>query len=179
MEALPVAILGLAVNLVSAKILLGAAHAHAHSHDGEHGHHHHDHNLRAAYMHVVADALTSVLAIVALLGIKFLGLKWLDPTVAIVGAVVIIRWAMKLVWETTRQLIDLDPSTKSRDAVRAALERLEDTRVSDLHLWRVGPGKLVCVVAVSTHKPLGLEAYKKAVYEAVPVEHLTVEIRAL
>jgi len=177
-EALPVAVIGLVVNLVSAWLLSGGhSHDHDHAH-GDHDHpHHHDHNLRAAYMHVIADALTSVLAIVAIVASHFWKLYWLDPAAAIVGSVIIVRWGLKLVSESARQLVDLDPSTKSRDAVRAALEAMGDTRVCDLHLWRVGPGQLVCVVAVQAKAPRPLEDYKKAVYEAVAVEHLTVEVR--
>jgi cation diffusion facilitator family transporter len=181
-EALPVAVLGLLVNLVSAWILSGgeghtAAHSHGHDH-GEHDHaHHHDHNLRAAYLHVVADALTSVLAIIAIIGAHVWHLVWLDPAVAIVGSLMIVNWGIKLVFESARQLVDLDPSTKSRDAVRAALEALGDVKVCDLHLWRVGPGRLVCVVAVQSVTLRPLEQYKKVVYEAVAVEHLTVEVR--
>ncbi len=177
-EAMPVAVIGLLVNLVSAWLLAGGHshdhHDHAHDHDHDH---HHDHNLRAAYLHVVADALTSVLAIVAIAASHFWGWGWVDPAVAILGSVIIIRWGLKLCSESARQLVDLDPSTKSRDAVRAALEGMGDTRVCDLHLWRVGPGRIVCVVAVQAKSPRPLEEYKKAVYAAVPVEHLTVEVR--
>lgn len=193
-DALPTAIVGLLVNLVSAK-LLSPAHTHGggtesqsnhHRHDhAPHGHEHHghqhahehDHNLRAAYLHVVADALTSVLAIVALLVGQQLDWRWADPAVALVGAAIILKWGLGLMRECARQLVDLDPSTKSRDAVRTALERLADTKVCDLHLWRVGPGRLVCVVAVSSPTPLPLEHYKQAVISAVAVEHLTVEVR--
>jgi cation diffusion facilitator family transporter len=182
-EAMSVAVIGLIVNFVSAMILSGAQeHGHSHAHDHAHGHgddhhHHHDHNLRSAYVHVIADALTSVLAIAAIAGSALLHWRWLDPAVAIVGALIILQWCFKLLSETGRQLVDLDPSTVSRDAVRAALEKLPDTRVCDLHLWRVGPGKLVCVVAVLAKSPLPLDDYKKAVSEAVPIAHLTVEVR--
>lgn len=177
-EAMPVAVIGLLVNVVSAWLLSvgNHAHDHAHHHHGDHDHHH-DHNLRGAYLHVVADALTSVLAIVAIVGSHVWGLSWLDPAVAILGSLIIIKWGLKLVLESARQLVDLDPSTKSRDAVRAALEGMGETRVCDLHLWRVGPGRLVCVVAVQAKHPRALEEYKQVVYDAVPVEHLTVEVR--
>jgi cation diffusion facilitator family transporter len=178
-EAMSVAVIGLIVNLASAFILSGAhEHGHAHSHGpGDDHHHHHDHNLRSAYVHVIADALTSVLAIVAIAGSALMHWRWLDPAVAIVGALIILQWCFKLLSETGRQLVDLDPSTVSRDAVRSALEKLPDTKVCDLHLWRVGPGKLVCVVALLTKSPLPLDDYKKIVYEAVPIAHLTVEVR--
>lgn len=172
-EAFPVAVLGLVVNLVSAFLLDGGHEHHDHA-PGEH--HHHDHNLRAAYLHVVADALTSVLAIVALLCGRYLAWAWVDPVVAIVGALVILQWGAGLVRECGRQLIDLDPSTKHRDQVKAALEAVEGTRVVDLHLWRVGPKQLVCVVSVASRTPKTLGEYKALVVKAAPVDHLTVEI---
>jgi cation diffusion facilitator family transporter len=182
-EALPVAVLGLVVNLVSAWLLEGGGaphahdHGHAHDHEPHHEHeHHHDHNLRAAYLHVVADALTSVLAIAALLAGRYLQWGWVDPVVALVGALVILKWGIGLVGQSARQLIDLDPSTRQRERVQAALEALEGTRVQDLHLWRVGPGQLVCVVSVATSGAHSLEDYKRAALAAVQIHHLTVEI---
>lgn len=187
-EALPVAVVGLVINLVCAWLLAtaggdhGHAHDHAHDHDhADHGHAHHDHAHdhahRAAYLHVVADALTSVLAIAALGTGLGLGWRWADPAVALLGAAMITRWSLMLIAESARQLIDLDPSTKSRDRVRAALEALPGTRVDDLHLWRVGPARWVCIVAVATDAPRALEDYRAAIRQAVPVEHVTVEVR--
>ncbi len=177
-EAFPVAVIGLVVNLVSALLLdVGHSHeGHAHDHDGHEHTHHHDHNLRAAYLHVVADALTSVLAIVALLCGRYLGWTWVDPVVALVGALVILKWGLGLIRECGRQLIDLDPSTRQRDQVLAALEGVEGTRVEDLHLWRVGPRQLVCVVSVSSPAPRPLAEYKQLVEAVAPVDHLTIEI---
>ena len=171
--ALVVACIGFAVNLVSAALLRGNDHGHGHGHGDDHVH---DHNLRAAYLHVVADALTSVLAIVALLCGRYLAWAWVDPVVAIIGALVILKWGTGLLRETSRQLIDLDPSTKHRDQVKAALEAVEGTRVVDLHLWRVGPKQLVCVVSVASRTPKTLSEYKALVMKAAPVDHLTVEI---
>ena len=180
-EALPVAILGLVVNLVSARLLdVDHDHEHAHAHGHEHGEHeHHDHNLRAAYLHVVADALTSVLAIGAILANHFLHWNWIDPAVAVVGALVILKWGAGLIRECGRQLIDLDPSKKHREQVKAALEGVAGTRVVDLHLWRVGPKQLVCMVSVASAEPKSLAEYKQVVMGAAPVDHLTVEICAL
>ncbi|HEY1088985.1 MAG TPA: CDF family Co(II)/Ni(II) efflux transporter DmeF [Archangium sp.] len=176
-EAFPVAVLGLVVNLVSAWLLdVGHDHSHDHDHDHPHDHHHHDTNLRAAYLHVVADALTSLLAIGALLAGRYLGWTWIDPVVALFGAFVILKWGFGLVKETARQLIDLDPSQKHREQVKSALEGLQGTRVVDLHLWRVGPKQLVCMVSVASPQPKRLEEYRAAVMKAVPVDHLTVEI---
>ncbi|MBL8921610.1 MAG: cation transporter [Myxococcaceae bacterium] len=136
----------------------------------------HDHNLRAAYLHVIADALTSLLAIGALLAGRYLSLIWLDAVVAIVAALVILRWAWRLISDCARQLIDLGPSTALRDKVQEALEAVGDTRVRDLHLWHVGPTQLVCVASVVTTGSTPLEQYKRAVLAAVPVDHLTIEI---
>lgn len=185
-DALPVAVLGLLVNFLSAFLLGGGGHSHDHDHDHDHGaagHDHahahaHDQNLRAAYLHVVADALTSVMAIVALLAGRYLNWWWVDPGVAIVGALVILKWGLGLLRETSRQLIDLDPSSKQRDQVKSALEQLSGTRVVDLHLWRVGPKQLVCVVSVQATEPRPLDEYKRVVTDAVPVNHLTIEICA-
>lgn len=182
-DAFPVAVLGLLVNLVSAWLLdiAPAKHEHDHPHDHDdhhhpHGHHHPDQNLRAAYLHVVADALTSVLAIGALLAGRYLGWAWFDPVVAVVGAIVILNWGVGLIRQCARQLVDLDPSTQQRDAVRRALEAIDDTLVEDLHLWRVGPEQVVCVVSVSSKSPRALSDYKTAVIGAVQIDHLTVEI---
>ena len=208
-DALPVAIIGLLVNLVSAFLLDASQHGHSHGaadhahhdhahHDHahhDHAHHDHaaqpdqsealrravhemghDHNLRAAYLHVVADALTSVLAIGALVAGRYFSLVWLDAVVAIVAALVILKWAWRLITDCARQLIDLGPSTALRDKVQHALEALEDTRVADLHLWHVGPTQLVCVASLTTSGKTSLEEYKRAVRAAVPVDHLTIEI---
>jgi cation diffusion facilitator family transporter len=186
-DALKVAVLGLVVNVVSAVVLMtgkgGHSHAHDHGHDHAHDHshdhhHHHDHNLKAAYLHVVADALTSVLAIIALVAGQYWNIRWVDPVVALVGSAIILKWGAGLLQECGRQLLDLHPSTKSRDQVQAALEKLPGTRVSDLHLWSVGPGRTVCVVTVETNQPLPLAEYHRVVSAAAAVSHVTVEIRA-
>jgi cation diffusion facilitator family transporter len=174
-DAFPVAVIGLLVNIVSA-FLLDLKPAHDHEHDHVHTHDHGDHNLRAAYLHVVADALTSVLAIAALVCGRYLGWGWFDPLVAVIGAIVILKWGVGLLQECARQLIDLDPSTKVRDSVKVALEQLADTSVADLHLWRVGPKQVVCVVTVCVKAPLSLAEYKAAVLAVAPIDHLTIEI---
>lgn len=176
-QAFPVALAGLLVNLISAKIL-ELSPSDGHSHEPGHAHHHHenDHNLRAAYLHVVADALTSVLAIVALLAGRYAGWSWFDPLAALLGAGLILQWGLSLIRQCARQLIDLDPSTRLRDDVRGALEAVGESRVEDLHLWRVGPRQLVCVASVSSPHPRPLADYKAAALAAARIDHLTIEI---
>lgn len=170
-EAIAVAILGLAVNIVSAFLLGGHDH-----HDHGHDHHHHDHNLRAAYMHVLADALTSVLAIGALVAGRFAGLAGLDPLVGLLGAVVITKWAYDLVRQTSRVLLDAEVDPDVAKQLRTAIESEADNRVADLHVWRVGPNHLAGVVSVVTHEPKAPSHYKELVADHDELVHLTVEV---
>jgi cation diffusion facilitator family transporter len=181
-EAMVVAAAGLVVNLVCAWIL-GAAHHHDddHGHGHDHGHSHgHDLNLKSAYLHVVADAATSVLAIVALAGGWFYGWAWLDPVMGIVGAVVIAVWAKGLIAETSKVLLDREMDHPVVDEIRAAIEqggRASETRVSDLHVWRVGKGLYSCAVTVVTHDA-GLTATTVRQWLSIHEEvvHATIEI---
>ncbi|WP_380879130.1 cation transporter [Sphingomonas sp. DBB INV C78] len=168
-EATLVAVLGLAVNVVSA-LLLGHGHDHGHHHHG----HGHDNNLRAAYLHVLADALTSVLAIAALLAGRYLGWIWLDPVMGIVGAIVIARWSWSLVRDTAAVLLDTaDPHLV--DEVREAVEGPGDARITDLHIWRVGPDAHAAIVSVAGSVPCDtLRARLRPVHE---LAHVTVEVR--
>jgi cation diffusion facilitator family transporter len=166
-DATLVAVVGLLVNLVSA-VLLFDGHHHHHG-DGDH-HHHHDNNLRAAYIHVLADALTSVLAIAALLAGRYLGLVWLDPVIGIVGAVVIARWSWALMKETAGILLDRT-DTRTADQVRALLEPEE--RIVDLHVWRLGPGALAVIVDLA--EPADLDAARERLRALRGVVHLTVQ----
>ena len=192
-EALPIAALGLVVNLVSAW-LLGTRHhyGHGHSHGHDHGHgHDHDHapakkqkpeagsidfNMRAAYIHIVADALTSVLAIVALALGKYANLWFFDPAMGLVGGVVITAWSISLCRQASRQLLDVVSSPKHEDVVRRQLEAIDDVKVADLHVWELGPGRRSCIVSVVTATPRELAYYRDAVLAALPVAHLTIEI---
>jgi len=170
-EALPVAILGLPINLVSVK-LLDPDEAHGGiPHPG-----HHDHNLHSAYLHVLADALTSVLAIVALFGGWYAGLVFLDPIMAIVGSVVILRWSIGLCRGSALHLLDVVSSTEVAQTIRTQVESLDDARVVDLHLWELGLSRLGCIVSVMTSAPRSVAEYRKAILAAVQVEHLTVEV---
>ena len=168
-EAIAVAALGLGVNLLSAWMLRDDHH---HGHD-----HHHDHNLRAAYLHVLADALTSVLAIVALVAGKHLGWAWMDPMMGIVGSLVIARWSVGLLRDTSSVLLDAEVGQERSAAVRATLEAEADNRVVDLHLWRVGPAHLAVIASIVTHHPRQPEHYRSLLTARHPeLAHVTVEI---
>jgi cation diffusion facilitator family transporter len=174
-EALAVAVLGLLVNLASA-VLLGHGHqhhdhAHDHGHD-HHRHHHHDHNLRSAYLHVVADALTSVLAIGALAAGWWLGWRWLDPAVAIVGALVILNWSRGLLAETAGVLLDRVPDERLFDELRRRIEGPGDVVVNDWHLWAVGPGRYAAIVS-ATGAPAS--EIRRRLGNDKRIAHLTVE----
>lgn len=176
-EAIAVAIGGLLVNVVSAWWLRdGGEHAHDH-HDHAGGHHHaHDHNLRAAYLHVLADALTSVLAITALLAGKLLGWWWTDPLMGVVGGIVILRWSYALARSAARVLLDADVSLERISRIRGLLESDGDTRVSDLHVWRIAPGKCAAVVSLVAVRPAEPQVYKNALASVPELEHVTIEV---
>lgn len=177
--AIIVAVVGLGVNLASA-VFLGGHHHHDHEHRHEHGSddHHHDHNLRSAYVHVLADALTSLLAIVALTGGLLLGLRWLDPVMGIVGASVILWWSWGLVRNSSRVLLDVEADAAIAERVRSLIEADADNRVTDLHLWQVGTGHLALIVAVVTHEPRAPEHYKQLLRSVAHLSHITVEVVA-
>lgn len=179
-QAMIVAVIGLAVNLVSAWLLHGG-HGHGHGHHHDHGSHHHhhahtDHNLRGAYLHVLADALTSVLAILALLCGKLLGWIWMDAAMGIVGALVISRWAISLLRDTGRILLDSEIEEEKFEQVRELVEADADNRVVDLHLWRMGSQHIGAIVALVTHYPQLPEHYKRLLSSMPEIAHMTVEV---
>jgi cation diffusion facilitator family transporter len=180
-----VAIVGLAVNIASAVLLGGHGHGHHHDHDGHgHGHHHghersrapqgRDNNLRSAYVHVLADALTSVLAIFALLAGRYLGWAWMDPAMGIVGAVVIARWSWSLMRDTSAVLLDATDEHVAEE-VRQLIEGPGDARITDLHVWRVGPEAHAAIVSV-TGVSDG-ELVRRRLESIHELAHLTVETR--
>ena len=179
-EAIGVAALGLLVNIACAFLLQDHHdHGHAHDDDDDHDHHHqdhHDHNLKAAYMHVLADALTSVLAIAALLFGKYLGWNWLDPLMGIVGALVISRWAYGLVRETGGILLDGSISGKELTAIKEKIEGTLDNRIADMHVWKVGPAHYAAILSIVTHYPQKIDYYKELLRDFPNLSHLTVEI---
>jgi cation diffusion facilitator family transporter len=184
-EALPIAALGLLVNLASAWLLHddhGHGHDHAHDqhhddHAHDHHHSHHDTNLRAAYVHVMADALTSVLAIIALLAGRFFGIMWLDALMGLIGAAVILSWSANLVRSSGAVLLDAAPDLHLAQTVREHLESDGD-RVSDLHLWRLGPGHLGVIASVVSDRPQPPAYYKRRLADIDGLSHVTVEVQA-
>jgi cation diffusion facilitator family transporter len=174
-EAILVAVIGLSVNIVSALLLQDNHH---HEHDHAAGNHHHDHNLRAAYLHVIADALTSVLAIVALVAGKALGWVWMDPIMGIVGAIIITKWAHGLLLDTGKILLDRDVDQKAIAEIRNVIEADSDNRVSDIHVWRVGPRHLSVILSIVTHYPKSPEHYKSLLAAYDDISHMTVEVNA-
>ena len=190
--------LGLVVNLASAWLLhQGEHHGHGHHHGHEHEHadhhdhdhhdhehhdhehagHHEDHNLRAAYLHVLTDALTSVLAIAGLLAGRFYGWVWMDPLMGIVGAIVIMRWSVGLMRGAGAVLLDATPDEAMSTRIRDILER-EGDAVSDLHLWRVGPGHMALMVSLVSHQPKPVEHYKQSLSVIARLSHVTIEVHA-
>ena len=173
-EATAIAVVGLAVNLLSAWIL-GAGHDHDHDHGHGDHHHDHDHNLRAAFVHVMADALTSVLAIAGLLAAWGYGWTWLDPVIGLVGALVIAHWSWRLIRDAGAVLLDATPDGELATAIRGRLEQGDD-RIADLHVWRVGPGHHAAIVSLVSDAPLPVEAYKDRLSGLARLSHVTVEV---
>jgi cation diffusion facilitator family transporter len=187
-QALVVAVVGLAVNLASAWLLHdGGAHHdhhhhhHHHDHHGHHDHHHGhahahaDHNLRSAYVHVLADALTSVLAIAGLVIARAQGWLWIDPLMGIVGAVIIAVWAWRLIKASGAVLLDMVPDPSLAQAIRRRLEETGD-EVSDLHLWRVGPGHSALLASIAAREPRPAAFYKERLQGLSGLSHITVEV---
>jgi len=180
MEAMVVATLGLVVNVACA-IILGRAHNnHDHAH-GHEDHHHHDLNLKSAYTHVIADAATSVLAIVALAGGWLYGWSWLDPVMGIVGAVLVAVWAKNLLAETGKVLLDREMDHPVVEEIREAVETGPDageTRIADLHVWRVGKQSYACAVSLVTHdEALTPQRVREQLAQHEEIVHATVEIQ--
>ena len=181
-QAILVAAVGLVVNVVSAWALSTGTHQ-AHDHSGahdhqshEHGHHHHDLNLRSAYLHVVADAVTSVLAIVALLGGKYFGATWMDPVMGLVGTVLVGRWALSLLRDSGRVLLDAEMDAPVVNEVREVIHELDPAAVlRDLHVWRVGKGKYACIVSLTPTRSISAEDVRDALGVHEELVHITVE----
>lgn len=169
-QAIVVAVIGLLVNGAS-MIILG----HEHHHD-DHEHHHHDHNLRSAYLHVLADALTSLLAIVALLAAKYYGLIWMDPLMGIVGAILVTRWSLGLIKASSDVLLDKQASAGLMEKVRANIEQQPDSRVMDLHIWSIGPGIYAAEMIIISGDPKDPDHYRSLLPQKLGLVHITIEV---
>ncbi len=186
-QAIFVATLGLIVNGASV-FILGEHHSHDHGHDHDHDHdddhhhphghdHHHDHNLKSAYLHVLADALTSLLAIVALLIGKNYGAVWMDPLMGIVGAVLVGRWSLGLLKSTSAILLDEQGGTELENSIREAIETDPDHRVVDLHVWTVGPGISAAILSIVSRSPRQPEHFKALLPDHLPLRHVSIEVQ--
>lgn len=193
LDAMVVAVTGLVVNVASAWVLSrGAAadghahaHAHGHAHAHDHGHEHthdhthghgHDHNFSAAYLHVLADAMTSVLAIAALAGGAWFGLAWLDPVVALLGAALIGHWSWNMLRRTSRALVDATEDPKLAGELRALIESDGDAKVADLHVWQVGASAWCAALTVVADAPLPARDYRQRLHAVRALRHVTVEV---
>lgn len=175
-QAIVVAVLGLLVNGASVFILGVDDHEHDLHHEHSDHHHHHDHNLKSAYLHVMADALTSLLAIVALLSAKYFGWVWMDPIMGLVGAVLVARWSYGLLGTTAFVLLDRQAPEELQTAVQDAIERDGDSRVTDLHVWSIGPGIFSAQIALVAHDPATPDEYKGRIPRSVGLVHTSVEV---
>jgi cation diffusion facilitator family transporter len=190
-EAIPIAALGLLVNIASAWLLAGGHH-HGHSHNHSHGHdhdhdddhehaddmHHRDNNMRAAVVHVMADAAVSVLVIVGLILARTFGWLWMDPLAGFIGALVIASWSVALIRDTGAILLDRTPDPGMAEKVRRAIES-EGDQVTDLHLWRLGPGHLGTIVSVATSTSREATHYRQRLACFSDLSHITVEVQRL
>ncbi|NUO20425.1 CDF family Co(II)/Ni(II) efflux transporter DmeF [bacterium] len=182
-QAIAVAVVGLVVNGVSA-LILGHSHDHGHHehhdhHPHEHGHdhsHHEDHNLRAAYIHVLADALTSITAISALLAAKYFGWIWMDPVMGIVGSILVSSWAVRLLYDSGKVLLDRQAPQAIIEQIISSIEKDPGTKVADIHVWSIGPGLLSCELVVSTPYDHTPDHFKLLLPKNVGIVHSTVEI---
>ncbi len=183
-QAILVAIVGLVVNGVCLLVLGGGGDDHSHHVQEDRGHgdprhfhvHHADHNLWSAYLHVLADALTSVLAIIALLAGKYLGLIWMDPLMGLVGAVLVSRWSWGLIRSSGHVLLDMRVDQSMEHAIRLAIESEGDNRVIDLHVWSVGPGIFSAEIGVVSSNPRDPDHYCDLLSSRLGLVHVTVEV---
>ena len=181
-QAILVAIIGLIVNGVSVFILGVHTHDHDHadhSHDHDHNHNHdhqHDHNLKSAYLHVLTDALTSVLAILALLAAKYFGFVWMDPLMGIVGAILVARWSIGLLRSTSAILLDKQVSQTLQDKIKHHIESDGVSQVADLHVWSIGPNIHAAIISVLTNQSITSDEFKARIPEDLGLEHVSIEV---
>jgi cation diffusion facilitator family transporter len=182
-QAIFVAVLGLLVNGACVFILGIDDHGHDHHHGESEshshtGHEHHDHNLKSAYLHVMADALTSVLAIFALLAAKYFGFIWMDPAMGIVGGILVARWSYSLLGSTSAVLLDRQASKHLQTQIRQLIEVDQDTQITDLHVWSIGPKIYSAQITVVGNDPLSPTEYKALIPKSLGLVHVSVEIHA-
>ncbi len=174
-EAILVAIIGLVVNVAS-MFILHDNHDH-HHHGEEHSHEHHkDHNIKAAYFHVLADALTSLFAIFALLLGKYFGWNWVDPIMGIVGGIIITKWSIGLVKETSPILLDENIKKEYQNKIIEKIQKDEDNIVSDIHIWKISANHYSCILSIITHNPKTVDYYKKLLKDFHKISHISIEI---
>jgi cation diffusion facilitator family transporter len=175
-QAIGIAIVGLVINLLSAW-LLKDGHHHGHGHGHDHDHHHHDLNLHSAYLHVIADAATSVLAIIALFGGKIWGAAWLDPVMGLLGAGLVSVWAFGLLRDTSKVLLDAEMNAPVVDEIREVIAASPITaQLCDLHVWRVGKGKYACILGLATVDDVSPEYFKEQLGVHEELVHISIEI---
>ncbi|QER38986.1 CDF family Co(II)/Ni(II) efflux transporter DmeF [Acinetobacter suaedae] len=173
-EAIPIAIVGLVVNLICAWLLHDDGH---HHHDHHNGHHHHDLNQKAAFLHVVADAVTSVLAIIALFAAKYFGWNFLDTVLGIVGALLVARWSWGLMCETGKTLLDAEMAHPVVEEIREVVAQFPKVEMTDLHVWKVGKGKFSCIIGLETNgTELTPDSVKASLAIHEEIVHASVEI---
>lgn len=177
-EAIAVASLGLVINIVSAFLLNDDHHHHDHHLSDEHHDHLHDYNFKAAYTHVLADALTSLLAIIALVSGKYFGWNWLDPMMGIVGAIIITRWSYGLLKQTSPILLDGSIEKEYQSAIKEIIEKDSDNRISDIHIWRVSANHYAAIISLATHFPKSTAYYKNLLMGFHKLTHTTIEVNA-
>ena len=175
-QAIPIAVVGLGVNLLSAYLLRDDHdHHHGHAHDDHNSHVHRDHNLRAAFVHVMADAAVSVLVIGGLVAGRQFGWVWMDPIMGLVATIVILSWSWTLILSAGSILLDVCPDPSLARKIALQLEQGSD-RVSDLHLWRLGPGHLAAVISIVSHDPRSPDQYKRRLSGLPGLSHVTIEV---
>lgn len=172
-EAILVAVIGLSINIISVFLLKDDDH---HHHGHEHHTHHHDHNLKAAYLHVLADALTSLLAIFALIAGKYWGWNWVDALMGIVGSVIITRWAIGLMKQTSPILLDASIEPEYQNQIISILEMQDDNKVSDVHIWKISADHYAAMISLVTHDPKPVRHYKQLLDKFDKIHHLTIEV---
>lgn len=173
-QALLVAGIGLSVNIVSAVLLSSGGHEH-HRHNHEHCHHHHDHNLRSAYIHVITDAMTSVLAIAALITGKFFGQTWPDALVAILGAIVILKWAFDLLVSSGKLLVDYHPVTDDNAQIQS-IAKESDSHIQDLHIWQTSENNKVMILNIKPGENFNKQDFVNKIKDACNCNHITIEL---